>query len=354
MDNKEILEILDGNDLHKKREIIYYISTNRCKEFMNELVKRIQVETNIQIKEQMLLTIKELYCEEKLELILSLLNSEDVFSRNGAIDIINSHSIENYDLLRQTIKKQNKDVRKFLIDSLDGNLRDEVTEILLERLKNDEDLNVKIRIVEILGENSFETSVNDIEEILMTEKNTMLICAGLEALWKIGESSRYKEILSKHYEDFENPFLVHSLLKYTSILDDYTVFKAIDKVINNFEITLFISEIINALENTTEKIPKEIVEKLKNAEENIGDSIIHYKILKLIYRNECPGVVRKKALKMIKEKEYMIKLAGIELLKDSGNSEDLKALNNLSMEIKREEIQEAIYDAFKSIKGKSV
>ncbi len=341
LNSKDKMQFLDN--LQQKKEPVE----------IDTLIGLCETENERAIKEKILSIISNSLSEVKFENLEKMLQSNDPFVRNGAVEILKNRGREFYPYIEKLSKHSDKDIRKFAIDTLANDSSEEAQTILGEAL-NDSEINIRITAIEYIGNIGSKKHAKKIEEMLLTEENILLKCTALEALAKIGTSPRRKEIIEKFAND-SNPMLIFSFLKYISTFGGEEEILLIDKLIERDE-SLFNREYIDAIEKIQEragiqKLPDSIIKRLETIAQKTSNSPLKYEITKLL--NTVKGEDLSEVRKKLKSEDEMEVLSAIEILRDSGDENDIELLEELAEDTESDEILEAIGDAVENIRART-
>ena len=103
--------------------------------------------------------------EEDLELLLDMLKSENAYLRNSAITFLQQHGEQAKDFIYNLMKNEDKDIRIFAINILgDVNFEDSI-DMLREFIKNETDINSLMTAIDYMGEIGSEEDIPLLEEI---------------------------------------------------------------------------------------------------------------------------------------------------------------------------------------------
>jgi len=279
--------------------------------------------------------------------------------RNGIVEIIKRSDIPIIQFLEKLSEDPDKDVRKFVIDSLSQGKSDGAIEIIRNRLE-DPDINILYTAIEYLGNFKDRVSVEKIESILPASDNLMVICAALEALAKIKHSPRKKEILERFMTRESSPMVKFPLLKYLGTFGTETTFGFIENLIDTNP-GIFTKEILDAVDGivtTTgcKALPNTLRLRLESMLEHSVNNTDRYAILKLLAKtgggNSTAPAQLGKIREMLEDDSDMVKLCAIEILADIGGPEDIERLEEIAEHTDSDELLEAIGDAVMKIEDR--
>jgi len=322
------------------------------KDSIDLLIEILETETQTSIKEKVLLVLGSLLSASAYKSMERMLLSSDAFTRNGAIRILKGSQTHLFEHLRKLAQHQDKDVRKFAIDSLPEGNSDETIEILGERL-SDREINVRITALEYLGNREASHFAEQIEDMLMHEQNLMLRCSALEALAKIGVSPRHQAIV-KQLSREANDVLGFSLIKYLGAFGGKVEIATVIRLATECGGPAG-KELIDAIEgimdrNNIPELPREAELALNAIMNSTHNSAEKYEIIKIL--SKSGGGSAEIARAKIKAGDEMEVLSAVEILGNVGTAQDIEALEALADSTDDVEILEAVGDAVEKIRHK--
>jgi hypothetical protein len=350
-DLQAIIKIFRDGSSEEKNDVLEKILKTKDCSLILPMIENMEEEKNRSVKERTLMVLVNLVPMESYRSIDRMLRSPDPFVRNGAVEIIKRSDKPIIEFFKNLADDPDKDVRKFVIDSLAYDISDESTQIIRNRL-DDTELNIIYTAIEHLGNLKDKKSFEKIEQILLSTNNFMVECSALEALPKIGFSPRSAEIMKK-YSESENSMIVFPFLKYLERFGAAENLPYIIKVIEKNNRT-YLKESIDAIRGIiTRSKMTTLPEMLKSALEEILNSGINevdqYEIRSFMNRVRGDDA-KTEARNMLESDKEMVVLAGIEILADCGDKEDIEILEDLAEKFEEsDEILEAVGDAVMKI-----
>lgn len=155
---------------------------------VDPLLSRLPEEPSRAVREAIFGALRQIEHDSVIEGALQLLDSDDSFLRNQAVEILRTRGPSVIPFLDEAFRADDSDRRKFVIDIL-GQLGDAGTSEIYARALRDPDLNVVITAVESLG-NARQTQFREtVAELISAGTHPMLTCASLEALAQIGDAT---------------------------------------------------------------------------------------------------------------------------------------------------------------------
>jgi len=358
----QIIQILKGGTAEEKSTVLEELRETETQDttLIHPLVDCMEQESSRAVKERVLIVLNLLLPLSQFKEVDRMLRSSDPFIRNGAVEIIKRSDIPIIKFLENLAEDKDKDVRKFVIDALSREKSEQAMEIIRKRL-NDEDTNIVYTAIEYLGSFNDATCVAEIETILLTSSNFMVICAGLEALAKIQQSPHKEKILAKFMNTQGESITTFPLLKYLGTFGDSQAFPYFHHLMES-KPGMFSKEILDAIESILQNNPgSQLTQQLQESLETLqltANSVTKYAIGKLLtFTQASPSSGQttsqlEKAREMLEDENVMVKLCAAELLADIGNAEDLERLEAIADESDSDELLEAIGDAVMKIEAR--
>ena len=149
------------------------------------LLRRLTEEPSRAVREAIFGALLQIEDDGVIEGAISLLDSEDCFLRNQAVELLRARGGQAIPFLQAAFSKGNSDRRKFVIDVV-GELGEAASSEIYELALIDSDLNVVITAVESLGHTRKTAFREQVERLLAPGAHPMLLCACFEALVQIG------------------------------------------------------------------------------------------------------------------------------------------------------------------------
>jgi HEAT repeat protein len=193
---RECIDKLSGDDEADRIYAAEDIGYANGAEGVPPLLARLPAEPSRAVREAIFAALQQIEADAVIEGCLALLDSQDSFLRNQAVEILRARGAAVIPFLERAFESGNNDRRKFVVDVL-GKLGDEGTSGIYDRALTDADLNVVITAIESLGARRKEAFRARIENLIMPETHPMLLCASIEALAQIGDSDTVAIIRSR-------------------------------------------------------------------------------------------------------------------------------------------------------------
>ncbi|MCP4155311.1 MAG: HEAT repeat domain-containing protein [bacterium] len=349
MDVEHILAILEDGSNEKKSAVLEKIRDSDNISLIAPIAALIEKEKSRAIKERMMLLLNRLVPLSEYKNIDPMLRSTDPFVRNGIVGIIKRSQFPIVNFMENLADDDNKDVRKFVIDSLSQEKSEKTMAIVRKKL-HDPDINIIYTAIEILGNFKDEEAVEEIESLLINSRHFMITCSALETLAKIKKSPNKHVIFKKFMNAGTNPILTFPLLRYLAAFGSFDSFAYIEAIFDTGAET-FTKEVIDAIygitkNNRLSELPGSLRSKLEYLQENTN-STNKYAIIKLLTRADgCADIKQLDKIRtMLDNKSVMIQLCAVELLADFGLEEDIASLKALAAQPGRDDLLEAIGDA---------
>jgi HEAT repeat protein len=151
------------------------------------LLVRLAAEPSRAVKEAIFGALFQIEDDVVIEESLALLDSEDPFLRNQAVEVLRARGAKAIPYLDQAFRTGNSDLRKFVIDVI-AKVGDTSVSEIYERALLDPDSNIVITAVESIGDSRRVEFRKQIEILTSRHAHPMLLCACIEALAQIGDS----------------------------------------------------------------------------------------------------------------------------------------------------------------------
>ena len=353
------LSHLNSSNREDRIRTIDAIGEEKSISSLDALADHLEKETDRAIKEKCVLVFDRLLPCAGEQLVGKMFKSSDSFSRNCAVEAMKKADDSVVPILAKLAQDDDRDVRKFAIDSLTTRDTPEVRSILRAKLK-DSDPNVVYTAVEYLGFLGDEDSAGPIEHLALScGNNPMLICTCLEALAKIG-SPVCSEALLMHCENSDQASLYrYSILKYLGSCAPYELIESHILDLAGKSGNAFAKEIIDTMEAVCHRIPDLVLRpKLKELLRRLIFSVEarenQYELTKLLANNLDVEQIRAGARLDLGSDDPMVVLAAIEILGQYGQRSDVDAMEKLAEKTDSDEILEAIGDSIEKIGGNSL
>jgi HEAT repeat protein len=188
MSLNEYVEKLNGVDEADRTYAAEDIGYSNAPEGVPVLLDRLGREPSRAVRDAIFQALIRIDADAAIEGSIVLLGSEDPQMRNQAVDVLRRKDARAIPFLAAAMRDGDRDIRKLVLDVLNGNQADGVGEIYAAAL-SDADVNVAITAVENLGRLRAMEFRNRIEDLLQADVHPMLIGACLEALVGIGHES---------------------------------------------------------------------------------------------------------------------------------------------------------------------
>lgn len=358
----KFFEIMEKGNEAEKSELLETLRDTDDVSLMDPLVDFMENEKSAAVRERILLLLNHLiplsgYHGPEVD---RMLRSPDPGVRNGIVEIIKRSDIPIIRFLEKLSEDPDKDVRKFVIDSLSQEESEGAIEIIRHRL-HDPDINIVYTAIEYLGNFKDRHSTDEIETILLAADNLMVICAALEALAKIGHSPRKSEILKRFMTGETSPMVKFPLLKYLGAFGTEAAFGFIEDLIDTNP-GIFTKEIIDAVDGIAEStgckaLPPTLRIRMESMLEQTSNTTDKYAILKLLAKtggaDSNASTELEKIREMLKNDSDMVKLCAIEILADIGEPGDIERLEEIADNTDSDDLLEAIGDAVMKIEDRS-
>lgn len=352
MSSDSLLQILRDGTPAEKNHALESVLEGRDPEIIAPILKCMEREEDRSVKERMQMVLYDLIPRNKYRDIDAMLRSPDPFVRNSAVEIIKNSDMSVIDFFKNLADDPDKDVRKFVIDSLATDISSGSRRIIRKSLR-DSDINIVYTAMEYLGNMEDRQSSPVIEEILLSTGDFMVQCSALEALSKIGVSRKTTEIIER-YTGRPNPVTTFPFLKYLGQFGEADSLSYITRLMRSNPDT-FTKEGIDAVEGIVSReamteLPPEVLRMLEDlVREGRVNEVNQYEIQGFLNRLSGSGS-KEKARDMLQDDSEMVVLGGIELLGDCGDESDIDRLEEIAEKYEdKDEILEAVGDAVMKI-----
>ncbi|HTR39054.1 MAG TPA: HEAT repeat domain-containing protein [Bryobacteraceae bacterium] len=159
------------------------------------LLRRLREEPSRAVKESIFAALLQIEDDAVIEGALELLDSDDSFLRNQAVELLQALGNKALPYLGQAFQEGDRDRRKFVIDVI-ARLTDPAARDLLALALKDADLNVVITAVESVGNTRQCQFREQIESLISPDAQPMVLSACLEALTHVGDSNSVSAVHS--------------------------------------------------------------------------------------------------------------------------------------------------------------
>jgi len=352
-DNKSAAILETGSSEEK---ILFLDSLSQCHDtsHIDALILHLEKETSRAFKERILLVLGHLLPLTDFKNIDPMLRSPDPFIRNGAVEIIKNSNIPIIRFLERLAEDGDKDVRKFVIDSLSNEPSEQALDILRRRL-DDADTNILYTAVEYLGNLKDKPSAERIENILLNSDQLMVICASLEALAKIGHSPHKEMILEKFMKSSGNPLITFPLLRYLATFGSVDTLPFIEYVLDSGA-EIYTKEVVDTLEGLIRnqqisRLPDSLHQKLEILRQETSNGMNKYALTRLLVHigSDDQEEKRNTLRAMLQDQDVIVRLCAVELLGTLGNMDDIPLLEEIAEKNDSSELIEAIVDTIAAI-----
>ncbi|MBF0413735.1 MAG: HEAT repeat domain-containing protein [Desulfamplus sp.] len=196
-----IQDIIALKDTPNKNKTDGY--ANEADVYAETLVRHLESETSQAVRDSIVYALKLMPCTKALTLLFELFQNSDAYLRNAAVTIFGTKGVNGVAFLTSKLDHADREVRKLVIDSLFqiGSKEDEFqlgskeAVLAIRAGLNDPSINVRITAVEYLGQLNDTQSVEDILDMLKSEKDQMLITAALETVLQIGDETNIQDTI---------------------------------------------------------------------------------------------------------------------------------------------------------------
>ena len=156
-------------------------------EGVQPLLRRLPAESSRAVREAIFAALNQIEDDTVIEGAVRLLDSDDSFLRNQAVEILRTRPGKALPYLDRAFREGTPDRRKFVVDIL-AKFDDPGACDILDLALSDPDLNVVITAVETLGALRRTAFRDRVEKLVAADAHPMLLCACIETLAQIGAS----------------------------------------------------------------------------------------------------------------------------------------------------------------------
>jgi len=238
-------------------------------EIMN-LIISLQTEKERHIQEKLAKKISCIKDERTAERVADLFYTEDVYIKNIAIEILINLEKNSLKILKEKLKDQDRNIRKFALDTLKYIVCEESCEIALVAIDDNND-NVVEAALEVISHQKYRDAEDKLLYILKKTKSVWIINALLRTFASLGikhfTSDIEHKIVSLNATEIEKNILFNT---YVKSIGDIGTYRDIETIISKYSNNSMIdsSNLISGLCNLflkvdISKLSKETVKKLE-------------------------------------------------------------------------------------------
>ncbi len=331
------------------------LELSRLEDFgaLQTIARQLLEEENVHAAEAMLVALKRLSVSF-LKPLTPLFYSDSPMIRNGAVEIFHDASEGNLLLISELARSQDKDVRKFAIDSLRGNYSKTAIVTMRDKLF-DPEVNIQLTAVEYLAELGDQESAGQILELYRTTTVSMLRFTCLRALADINCDPIRDEVLEAVPPDLSvlNALEIPLFLRLLGRLGQRVDVERIGALLQ--QDSNFVSEATEALEMLQRRLeieafPESLCQVLR---EKLPEALPpeRTRLLRLLGEKENQDVIRQARAQLASPNEMDI-LSALSTFRDFGSEEDLALLEDRAGELEDEVLLEEIADTMFVITGR--
>ncbi|MBF0226991.1 MAG: HEAT repeat domain-containing protein [Desulfobacterales bacterium] len=330
MDILTCLSNVCSDDRDAQLAAVDYLSQIINSDISDCIIQLIENEKVVGIKEKLLLFLKQFFFPRmNTQLIERMFKSEDPFLRNAPMELLRYIDIDFVSEMSRLSVDPDKDVRKFVVDTLSEHSSKEVIHIV-ENLLNDGAAIVRQSAVESLGRMGAKNSANAIEELLYKEKKLMIQCTCLEALASLGFSPNSEDIILKFASE-NNPTFLFSFLRYLGVFGKTTDLNKLEEYLDKFGDFLLrpIAYAAFAIFQRNDKItlPDTLIKRFRNFINNPSDEDWVWEVARvLLFGLGDKGIVE--ARQILKTGQESIRFVAFEFLELYGDESDKQLVEN--------------------------
>jgi HEAT repeat protein len=291
-------------------------------EGVQPLLARLPAEPSRAVREAMFAALLQIEDEAVIEGAIGLLDSEDSFLRNQAVEILQARGSGAIPYLEQAFRDGSKDRRKFVVDVL-ARLGNAATSGIYERALTDTDLNVVITAVESLGATRKAAFREHVENLVASDAHPMLLCACLEALSQIGGSGSVNIVRARLAGETGIPeYLQASYLKLLAINGCR---EDIDEIIHFIGREGLEAQVLNALTGLRSRfrdldLPVTLAQPLRKIASDAATPLLAFQAVRLMAGCLHLEEVFEFVTRCLEHPEKTIRIAAIQAMREAGCS----------------------------------
>ncbi|MBF0452363.1 MAG: HEAT repeat domain-containing protein [Candidatus Magnetomorum sp.] len=213
MEIKTCIENICNNDPRLQIEAIEALRDIDFSALTECLLQLLENNPEMAVKEKVFLLLKSIaFPRTNIYQVERMFKSDEPFIRNATIEILRQADADFLSTMSRLSQDPDKDIRKFVLDTLVEHSSREAIEIVKNCL-NDSAPIVRQAAIESLGNMGIRKSAPAIERQLDIETNLMIQCTCLEALATMKHSPNSKDIIERFSKE-QNPMLMFSFVRY--------------------------------------------------------------------------------------------------------------------------------------------
>ncbi len=196
---QDIIALKDSPNKHKADGY-----ANEADVYAETLVRHLESETSQAVRDSIVYALKLIPCTKAFSFLFELFQNPDAYLRNAAVTVFGTKGVDGVAFLTSLLDHADREVRKLVIDALFqiGSKEDAFQSGAKEAVLairaglNDPSINVRITAIEYLGQLNDTQSVEEILDMLKSEKDPMLITAALETILQIGDQTNIQDTIN--------------------------------------------------------------------------------------------------------------------------------------------------------------
>lgn len=278
------VERLSGDDeadrIYAAEDIGY---ANRA-EGVPPLLARLSAEPSRAVREAIFAALLQIDGDAAIDGVLGLLDSEDSFLRNQAVEVLRARGSKVVPYLGTAFREGDGDRRKFVVDVL-AKLGDDGTSGIYESALADTDLNVVITAVESLGAARRNAFRERIEKLVAPRTHPMLLAACIEALAQIGDAGSVNTVRKRLCGDGGMPGYLQA--SYLKLLGEKGGREDVEEIAGLMARAGLESYVLNALSSLRSRfrdlaLPVSLAQPLQNIASGAASSLMAYQSVRLM------------------------------------------------------------------------
>lgn len=352
MDYQTLVQQLNSTDAASRSRAATDMADLGDLRALQDLAAVLAKETELPVIEACIESIRYL-STSFLRPITPLLQSPNPKIRNGVVEILHDSSESGLALLGELAETGDKDVRKFALDALRGQVSMTAIVIIRRRLR-DQDDTVRMTAIEYLGELGDNHSVQEIVKILRSHPHPMVAFNCLNTLAQLDCRDVADELLELYPRLEHVPLLMKAgYLKLLSQIGQPEHLQDLHGILLA-DSPEGLPEALEALEGICRRhpqlvLPEDLLSRLKHFLQH-SPTFARSKILRLLPEEERRALLLEMRRQLRQTNDPSIWLVALETLQELGNLEDLSLFEELAETQEDEDLIDALSETSRLIR----
>lgn len=285
------------------------------------LLARLPAEPSRAVREAIFAALRQIEADAVIEGSLGLLDSQDSFLRNQAVEILRARGAPVTPFLERAFEEGDNDRRKFVVDIL-AKLGDAGASGIYDRALTDPDINVVITAVESLGARRKEAFRARIENLIVPETHPMLLCAALAALAQMGDTETVTVIRSRLGKVTATPgYLQASYLKLLGAKGCQEDMEDVASLIDGQGLEEYVLNALTALRTRFRdlKLPEGLAVPLQKIASRAENPLLAYEAVRLMVCLLHLEEISEFLNRCLEHPEKAVRIAAVQALRESGS-----------------------------------